>query len=125
MIAQERRLSTLFPAGFTLCGTWGEAMRQIGNAVPVKLAEIIGRRLHTLLLASPSQSPALLYRTGTDGAYMLFERSDAHPIASARPLQKNKRALRIGGQKTRKRPTPVRFSKGSMPASNTFREGYA
>lgn len=125
MTVREAKLLQTFPPRYKICGTWGEAMRQIGNAVPVKLAEVIGRRLHTLLLASPSQSPALLYRTGTDGAYMLFERSDAHPIASARPLQKNKRALRIGGQKTRKRPTPVRFSKGSMPASNTFRKGYA
>jgi site-specific DNA-cytosine methylase len=26
-------------------GFWGEAMRQLGNAVPISLAEVIGREL--------------------------------------------------------------------------------
>ena len=30
-------------------GAWGEAMRQIGNAVPVLLAEVVGKRLADIL----------------------------------------------------------------------------
>jgi len=29
-----------------ITGSWGEAMRQIGNAVPVRLAEIIGKAIY-------------------------------------------------------------------------------
>lgn len=41
---EAKRLQT-FPDDFVIKGAWGEAMRQIGNAVPVLLAEKIGRQL--------------------------------------------------------------------------------
>lgn len=34
-----------FPDDFRIAGAWGERMRQLGNAVPVPLAEALGRRL--------------------------------------------------------------------------------
>ena len=34
-----------FPDNYVFCGSWSEAMRQIGNAVPVDLAYIIGKSL--------------------------------------------------------------------------------
>ena len=34
--------SQTFPDNFVIKGGWGEAMRQIGNAVPVLLAESMG-----------------------------------------------------------------------------------
>lgn len=40
-IRESARLQT-FPDDYRLHGAWGEAMRQIGNAVPVKLARIVG-----------------------------------------------------------------------------------
>ncbi len=43
-VMEAKRLQT-FPDDFAIDGSWGEAMRQIGNAVPVLLAEIIGREL--------------------------------------------------------------------------------
>jgi DNA (cytosine-5)-methyltransferase 1 len=43
-ILEAKRLQT-FPDDFVIKGMWGEAMRQIGNAVPVLLAEKIGNEL--------------------------------------------------------------------------------
>ncbi len=45
----EAKLIQTFPAEFIVKGAWGEAMRQIGNAVPVRLAEILGSRLSEVL----------------------------------------------------------------------------
>lgn len=41
----EAKLLQTFPSDFIISGAWGEALRQIGNAVPVKLATIIGQHL--------------------------------------------------------------------------------
>jgi DNA (cytosine-5)-methyltransferase 1 len=43
-VFEAKRIQT-FPDNFIIKGAWGEAMRQIGNAVPVRLAEIIGNQL--------------------------------------------------------------------------------
>jgi DNA (cytosine-5)-methyltransferase 1 len=43
-VFEAKRLQT-FPDNFVIKGGWGEAMRQIGNAVPVLLAETIGHEL--------------------------------------------------------------------------------
>ena len=43
-VFEAKRLQT-FPDDFVIKGGWGEAMRQIGNAVPVLLAETLGREL--------------------------------------------------------------------------------
>lgn len=42
------RLQT-FPDEWVLEGSWTEAMRQLGNAVPVALAQVVAGRLHRLL----------------------------------------------------------------------------
>ena len=41
----EAKLIQTFPKDFAILGAWGEALRQIGNAVPVLLAEQVGRAL--------------------------------------------------------------------------------
>jgi DNA (cytosine-5)-methyltransferase 1 len=41
----EAKILQTFPSDFVIKGVWGEAMRQLGNAVPVSLAEVIGREL--------------------------------------------------------------------------------
>jgi DNA (cytosine-5)-methyltransferase 1 len=43
-VLEAKRLQT-FPDDFVIKGVWGEAMRQIGNAVPVLLAETIGHEI--------------------------------------------------------------------------------
>lgn len=42
------RLQT-FPDSWVLEGSWTESMRQLGNAVPVRLAEVVSRRLATVI----------------------------------------------------------------------------
>ena len=41
---EAKRLQT-FPDNFIIKGVWGEAMRQIRNAVPIVLAESMGHQL--------------------------------------------------------------------------------
>ncbi len=41
---EAKKIQT-FPDDYRITGSWTEAMRQIGNAVPVALGEIIGRKL--------------------------------------------------------------------------------
>jgi len=45
MTVHEAKLIQTFPADYKISGSWGEAMRQIGNAVPVQLAEKMGRQM--------------------------------------------------------------------------------
>jgi DNA (cytosine-5)-methyltransferase 1 len=52
-VFEAKRIQT-FPDDFVIKGAWGEAMRQIGNAVPVQLAKIIGNKLAETLNASQS-----------------------------------------------------------------------
>ncbi|MBV5297304.1 MAG: DNA (cytosine-5-)-methyltransferase [Rhodoferax sp.] len=43
-VFEAKRIQT-FPDDYVIGGAWGEAMRQIGNAVPVRLAQTIGQHL--------------------------------------------------------------------------------
>ena len=54
-VFEAKRLQT-FPDDFVIEGGWGESMRQIGNAVPVRLAEIMGYELMTTLNGSNKRS---------------------------------------------------------------------
>jgi site-specific DNA-cytosine methylase len=47
-VLEAKRLQS-FPDDFVIHGAWGEAMRQLGNAVPVQLAEVIGKQLSRIL----------------------------------------------------------------------------
>lgn len=44
------RLQT-FPDNWTFQGSWTESMRQLGNAVPVQMCEVVAKELHRLLSA--------------------------------------------------------------------------
>ena len=59
MTVHEAKLIQTFPSDYVICGGWGEAMRQIGNAVPVKLAEQMGRSIVEAL--GGLQSPVANY----------------------------------------------------------------
>jgi DNA (cytosine-5)-methyltransferase 1 len=39
-----------FPDTFEFCGSWGAVTRQLGNAVPVSVAEVIGTAVMQLLV---------------------------------------------------------------------------
>lgn len=45
----EAKLIQTFPHDFKITGAWGEALRQIGNAVPVRLASVLGNHLSASL----------------------------------------------------------------------------
>ena len=47
-ILETKRIQT-FPDSYIIKGAWGEAMRQIGNAVPVKLGRVIGESVFDYL----------------------------------------------------------------------------
>lgn len=47
-VRESARLQT-FPDDYELHGSWGEAMRQLWNAVPVHLAEVVARGVHRAL----------------------------------------------------------------------------
>lgn len=48
-VRESARLQT-FPDDYELHGSWGEAMRQIGNAVPVLLGQVVAEGVHKALL---------------------------------------------------------------------------
>ena len=50
MSVREAKLIQTFPENYIILGNWSEAMRQIGNAVPVQLAKIMGEALYSALL---------------------------------------------------------------------------
>lgn len=45
----EAKLLQTFPSNFTITGSWSEALRQIGNAVPVKLAHVLGEEIRKVI----------------------------------------------------------------------------
>lgn len=64
-VFEAKRIQT-FPDDFVIHGAWGEALRQIGNAVPVLLAEKLGTSLHSLLshrVLNPAPRRNLVFRS--------------------------------------------------------------
>jgi DNA (cytosine-5)-methyltransferase 1 len=55
-VFESKRLQT-FPDNFVIQGGWGESMRQLGNAVPVRLAEHLGQALLQTLNGDNDTSP--------------------------------------------------------------------
>ena len=49
-VRESARIQT-FPDDYIFSGSWTESMRQIGNAVPVKLASIVGESVYKKLEA--------------------------------------------------------------------------
>ena len=65
MSVREAKLIQTFPEDYVVLGNWSEAMRQIGNAVPVRLAQVMGIALHSAL--SSATSPQMAFpSTSTD-----------------------------------------------------------
>ena len=63
----EAKLIQAFPKDFFISGSWGEAMRQIGNAVPVKLSELLGSKLISLL--TENKSDRKIIRQGNNAKF--------------------------------------------------------
>ena len=54
-VREAARLQT-FPDDYVFCGAWTEAMRQLGNAVPVRLAETVAKSVARTLRLSKVRS---------------------------------------------------------------------
>lgn len=54
-VRESARLQT-FPDDYELHGSWGEAMRQIGNAVPVLLGKVVAESVHEALIKEGTES---------------------------------------------------------------------
>lgn len=52
LTVRESARIQVFPDDYVFSGSWTESMRQIGNAVPVKLAQAVGSKLAELLKSS-------------------------------------------------------------------------
>lgn len=52
-VAEAKRIQT-FPDDYQITGVWSEAMRQLGNAVPVKLAQTLAESLFRAVYKTPS-----------------------------------------------------------------------
>lgn len=81
LTVQEAKRIQTFPSNYVITGSWSEAMRQIGNAVPVRLAECVGRKLFEIL-ARPKVE-ALFYKTDDIGNMMLFENEAKYRVRKA------------------------------------------
>lgn len=55
-VRESARLQT-FPDDFLFHGSWGETMRQLGNAVPVRLAEVVARSVRAQLDQATARAP--------------------------------------------------------------------
>lgn len=53
-VRESARLQT-FPDGYLFHGSWTETMRQLGNAVPVRLAQVVGSSVAVQLLSASEQ----------------------------------------------------------------------
>jgi DNA (cytosine-5)-methyltransferase 1 len=53
-VRESARLQT-FPDGYLFHGSWSETMRQLGNAVPVRLAQVVGSSVAVQLLSAKEQ----------------------------------------------------------------------
>lgn len=62
MTIHEAKLIQTFPEDYVISGSWGEAMRQIGNAVPVALAEKIGQSVLSALQGEKTIAPVYGFR---------------------------------------------------------------
>lgn len=58
-VRESARLQT-FPDGYRFHGSWTETMRQLGNAVPIKLAQVVARSVAEKLLLVESNNLARL-----------------------------------------------------------------
>jgi DNA (cytosine-5)-methyltransferase 1 len=50
-VRESARLQA-FPDGFVICGSWSESMRQLGNAVPVTLGQVVASSVASHLLGA-------------------------------------------------------------------------
>lgn len=94
MTVHEAKLIQTFPDDYRICGSWGEALRQIGNAVPVRLAKVMGDQMRLTLAAAGHEM--IKYKTDEKGNMLLLEK---HKTKRKQSDKDKKRNLKYGGTK--------------------------
>lgn len=87
MTVHEAKLIQTFPGDYRICGSWGEALRQIGNAVPVRLAKVMGEQMRLTLAAAGHKG--VKYKTDASGNMLLFEKSKNRKSGAAKKCASN------------------------------------
>ena len=107
MTVHEAKLIQTFPADYAISGTWGEAMRQIGNAVPVALAEKMGHCMIAALSSSnsktmPNGESVISYRCAPVQLRLAIEKRKGYKGGVAKRAAKSKPivAAKVRQQKT-------------------------
>lgn len=91
----EAKLIQTFPKDFVISGAWGEAMRQIGNAVPVKLSEVIAKNLYQLLNMPLRNVPTNLMKNLDYGKDYRHTHDDAGSFAAVEQYMPVDQSLEI------------------------------
>lgn len=108
MTVREAKLIQSFPPSYKICGSWGEALRQIGNAVPVKLAAKIGRQVFkTLADAEQSSNGYAAYRSDSFGNLMFFEHPENDPEIKAKIERTAKQKTKYASAATKRNPRRI------------------
>lgn len=87
MTVHEAKLIQTFPEDYVISGSWGEAMRQIGNAVPVALAEQIGQNVLSALQGGKS-APTIYHRSEPEQLRLALENRKRKAVKSAKGTEK-------------------------------------
>ena len=96
-VHEAKPIQTL-PEDYKICGSWGEAMRQIGNAVPVMLAEKMGRAL----LAALNETRT----TETARNRIVSNYTSSQPVQLRLALEKKRRQKTTSGTKEKAATKP-------------------
>lgn len=75
MTAREAARVQCFPDHYEICGSWSEAMRQIGNAVPVELARVVASSV-AIALREDSMRKAMTEQIDNDYKALLAAKSE-------------------------------------------------
>ena len=78
-VREAARLQT-FPDTFVFHGAWSEAMRQVGNAVPVRLGEVFASSIAKALDSSTVEPPSAQKPVGTTPHWAV--QTDHEPVSS-------------------------------------------
>ena len=112
MTVHEAKLIQTFPPDYIVCGGWGEAMRQIGNAVPVKLAEQMGRSIVEALGGiRASVAKYSLHRPRPEQMRLAIETNRAYKGAAdgkAKSARKATTKKKVSKKSAAKRPKTIR-----------------
>ena len=98
MTVHEAKLIQTFPSNYRVSGTWGEAMRQIGNAVPVLLAKKMGMCMVAALSGGTTEVAS------GDGPIVAYRRVPVQLRLAIEKKRSKDAALKVAAKKGGRKP---------------------